>query len=223
MNSGPSLAQLIMERDYAFKERLKSNIILHLYHFEAPCITYGHFIPFKGSGGVKRPTGGGVTYHIADCPFSVGIPKGHPLFSYKSIENYQLIQTVVARVVWEWVGLSCSLALDTCFEKPTNCFQQIVPTDLLIRGKKVAGGAERRFHTGFLHQGTIFLGESERMGNATSLLGVLDEKELSTARAMFKKWLVEIFTKVAVASSKGWPRDYLLKQIQTGSLDHRAD
>src|SRR3990167_7347553 len=91
--------------------------VLHLYEWEKPSLTYGFFahpekllnleaVQRHGLDLARRPTGGGVVFHMWDLAFSVLIPSGSSLYSQNTLENYELINQVVFKIVEEFVGRS---------------------------------------------------------------------------------------------------------------------
>lgn len=142
--------------------------ILHLYDWAGPSATYGHFIDLEKHLDLnqvaasrlslaRRPTGGGIVFHIWDLAFSFLMPINHPAFSKNTLENYRFVNEVVLDAVQE-KGVLISEeppALSPqcrhfCMAKPTIY-------DVVYQGKKVAGAAQRRTRQGYLHQGTISL------------------------------------------------------------------
>ncbi len=149
--------------------------VLHLYDWTASSATYGYFTdPYtllnastvKDSGLqlARRPTGGGVIFHLTDFAFSILVPAGNPNYSVNILDNYAYVNHLLIEIIEQFSDkkLRCSL-LQTepkvadlhsgffCMAKPTK--YDIVTHD----GRKVAGGAQRRTKNGFLHQGTISL------------------------------------------------------------------
>ncbi len=143
--------------------------ILHFYDFEKPAATYGLFLKpedFLKEGHpldlAKRPTGGGILFHLWDLAFSVLIPKNHPGYSDDVMKNYKYINDQVLIAISEYLELPLinllaenpipkdEVSKHFCFAKPTKY-------DIMIEGKKVAGAAQRRKHNGYLHQGSISL------------------------------------------------------------------
>lgn len=148
--------------------------ILHLYEWSAPSATYGHFVQpfdFLDEANVakstlqlaRRPTGGGIIFHEFDFAFSVLVPASHPKFSINTLENYALINQMVMQAVIKFMGRADSpmllpeesMPLDEsckhfCMAKPTKF-------DVMINGRKVGGGAQRRTKAGILHHGSIAL------------------------------------------------------------------
>ena len=147
--------------------------ILHLYEWERPSATYGYFIqPEKhldlkraGERGValaRRPTGGGIVFHIWDLAFSFLMPSGHPAFSLNTLENYRFVNEAVLEAVGQLFDLNqAELIRKDAMSLGPNCqnFCMAKPTryDVVHEGMKVAGAAQRKRKQGYLHQGTISL------------------------------------------------------------------
>lgn len=172
-NTGLGTAAQNMELDAQYLRGLAAadRPIIHLYRWEGPCATHGHFIQpealldlesakAQGLKLAKRPTGGGMIFHIWDLAFSVLVPAEHHRFSLNTMENYALVNRAVANTVKQFSTAAPSLLphdpkLHTlsqhfCMAKPTKY-------DVMLDGAKVGGAAQRRTRDGFLHQGTIFL------------------------------------------------------------------
>ncbi len=148
--------------------------LLHFYEWEGDCSTYGYFIDpekYLNSDGVKkrglslarRPTGGGIVFHVWDMAFSVLIPSSCPEFSSNTLENYAFVNRAVLGAVKDFIREHSLLSLTPddfksmdlqcqhfCMAKPTKY-------DVILDGKKVAGAAQRKTKVGLLHQGTISL------------------------------------------------------------------
>ena len=146
--------------------------VLHLYSWKEESATYGHFIDPKkvldvhaaehcGLSLAKRPTGGGVVFHLSDLAFSILMPSSHPRYSSNTLQNYAMINAMVFEAIEVFLGAKAipdfaqadGIAKDAharyfCMAKPTKY-------DVLVEGKKVGGAAQRRTRHGFLHQGTI--------------------------------------------------------------------
>jgi lipoate---protein ligase len=176
IESGSLAPEIIMDKDAFLLSQLTANgpPLLHLYEWENPCLTYGYFtdphcylhleaLEACGLQMARRPTGGGIIFHLTDLAFSVLIPAGHPLFSLNTLENYAWINNKVAESIRHWAKQSLQpylLALEPshlnnncdafCMAKPTRY-------DLILEGKKVGGAAQRRTRDGLLHQGTLSL------------------------------------------------------------------
>ena len=174
LDTGKARAEKNMELDAKLLEELGSDPIIHFYEWEKPSISYGYFIdPEKllnlrtiqqrGIDLARRPTGGGVVFHLWDFAFSVLVPSSAPFFSHNPLNNYSFINRAVLEAVEEFLGArggwelipQDAPALD---EKCMNfCMAKPTKYDVVLRGRKIAGAAQRKRKQGFLHQGTIAL------------------------------------------------------------------
>lgn len=174
LHTGVAKAQEIMDYDAALLENLKpgGQPTLHLYKWDGPSATYGYFVdPAKhlnlekaerhGVSLARRPTGGGIVFHIWDLAFSFLMPSGHPRFSLNTLENYQFVNQIVLEAVREYFVLTPELTPHSFASLGPHCqnFCMARPTqyDVVYNGMKIAGAAQRRRKQGYLHQGTISL------------------------------------------------------------------
>lgn len=163
INSGPCDAPFNMALDEAMLEcsaRYGSQI-LRFYAWTQPAATFGYFqhyaeierlTPLRPL--IRRPTGGGLVPHDADWTYSVAFPAGSEWYSLRAEESY--------RRVHEWIqsafgAMNIETELAPCCKKtlPGQCFVGHEKSDLLWRGKKIAGAAQRRSKTGLLIQGSV--------------------------------------------------------------------
>lgn len=228
----PTKAQEIMQKDQELLELIheENSPLLHFYEWATPSITYGYFLnpqkffSFKGieEEGIslaRRPTGGGIIFHLWDFAFSVLIPSTHSSFSQNTLENYAYINEAVLGAVQDFLEIKTGAVLTSqdgeliapgsqhfCMAKPTKY-------DVMVQGKKVAGAAQRKTKKGLLHQGSISLMmPSSKIVEAVLLpdCAVLsamnfftfpllkqqtDEKSLSLARIQIKELLKQHLTK----------------------------
>jgi lipoyl(octanoyl) transferase len=135
--------------------------IFRAYRWSEPTVTFGYFldlktleIPANFSGPVvRRWTGGGLVMHDHDLPYSLIVPKEAALAALRPAESYQQIHAALAAAMREQhfpaiLGEAESGSGLACFTHP-------VRADVLCGGQKIAGAAQRRTRTGFLHQGSI--------------------------------------------------------------------
>ena len=186
IDTGCEKAKAIMQKDP----------ILHFYEWDGPSATYGYFVEpadffcmeavkQAGLSLARRPTGGGIIFHLWDFAFSALVPASHERFSENTMENYALINQAVLQSVQEFLGGEVELELTPtdaaslgrgcerfCMAKPTRY-------DVMWQGKKIAGAAQRKTKHGFLHQGSISL----LMPSSEFLRSVL-RPELSVLDAM---------------------------------------
>jgi len=176
IRSGCSQASANMKRDYELLEQLQStnDPIYHEYEWEGPSATYGHFIkPFDFLNAeavvkhqlnlAKRPTGGGIVFHLSDLAFSVLLPASHPAYSLNTLANYAFVNRIVSQSISCFLGEKASPELlphePTPMDAACQHFCMAKPTkyDVMLNDRKVGGGAQRRTKYGYLHQGTIAL------------------------------------------------------------------
>lgn len=149
----------------------KDSPILHLYEWEFPSATYGHFIDpdrffisEKKISTARRATGGGIIFHTCDLAFSLLIPSEHPHFSVNTMENYAFVNRAVIEAIENWMGKEKVLSLleeassDPAHSLHSFCMARPTRYDVILYGKKVGGAAQRRKRQGLLHHGTISLG-----------------------------------------------------------------
>lgn len=176
LDTGSNSAELNMRMDEKLLADLSPNgePVLHFYEWDGPSATYGYFIdPSKHINLEKsrmhrislarRPTGGGIIFHIWDLAFSFLLPSSHSRFSLNTLENYRFVNEAVLEVMKNYLQLSNPVKLISrsmqAKSEETSCFCMARPTiyDVVYQGKKIAGAAQRRRKNGYLHQGTISL------------------------------------------------------------------
>lgn len=139
---------------------------IHFYNWSGIPATYGYFMDpslyLKEGSDLslgRRPTGGGMIFHHCDLAFAVLIPASHPGYSVNTLKNYAYINQAVLEAIQEFCGDSPLFFQKECKKGECSQFCMAKPTiyDVMIEGKKVGGGAQRRTKHGLLHQGTIAL------------------------------------------------------------------
>lgn len=161
-----------MRFDELLLDRLGNHPILHFYDWAGDTATFGHFLnpseyinidraQERGLQLGRRPTGGGIVFHIWDMAFSVLVPSSSPHFSLNTLENYAFVNRAVLKAVSSFLESDLSL---TPLDLPAPdlscqrfCMAQPTKYDVIFKGRKVAGAAQRKTKKGFLHQGTISL------------------------------------------------------------------
>ena len=163
LNSGKCTAAFNMALDEALLETVSrlQKPVLRFYGWTEPAATFGYFQKFSEVERatqlrpiMRRPTGGGIVPHDADWTYSAVFPPGHEWHSLKAEESYRRIH--------DWLRLAfAELKVETelapCCQKslPGQCFVGHEKFDLLWRGKKIAGAAQRRNKSGLLIQGSV--------------------------------------------------------------------
>jgi lipoate-protein ligase A len=172
LDTGTSEAEANMSLDAELLANLETPI-LHFYDWLKPSATYGYFVDLKkhidvdnakalGLSFARRPTGGGIVFHIWDLAFSFLLPVSHPACSDNTLENYKFVNEIVLDAVKDFLSIQgLSIIPESEPQLGPNChhFCMAQPTiyDVVYNGMKIAGSAQRRTKKGYLHQGTISL------------------------------------------------------------------
>ena len=226
IDTGANSAEKNMALDREFLNGLSQcdKPILHLYEWESPSATYGHFIdPYAlldknkvnihGLQLAKRPTGGGIIFHLTDFAFSVLVPSTYPLFSLNTLENYERINGMVLKAIHHFLGTDQSTLLpieEARSDKASQHFCMAKPTkfDVMLDGKKIGGAAQRKTKSGYLHQGSISLArppqniledilidpevyESMQKNSAFILDGIVIKKDIDETKRQIIGFLLE--------------------------------
>ena len=134
--------------------------ILRIFSWARPWISAGYFTSWKEAQTVRpdlplcrRWTGGGIVVHDNDFTFTLAVPRREPWAAQRPEESYLQLHQVLAHAL-------ASAGFDTILSPRSaapeaSCFAGAVRHDILVDGRKIAGGAQRRNRQGLLHQGSI--------------------------------------------------------------------
>lgn len=188
IDTGTNSAEENMRLDSEFLASLKptDSPILHFYDWERDSATYGYFIKCdqfidrekalkKKLDTARRPTGGGIVFHLFDLAFSVLVPSGHPAFSTITLENYAFVNRAVKKAVLTLLPEMSPELLPQDPEPLTEscrhfCMAKPTIYDVMMGSRKIAGAAQRKKKQGFLHQGTIAIAPPDEAYLADILL-----------------------------------------------------
>jgi lipoate-protein ligase A len=163
LNSGKCDAAFNMALDEALLESAASNgaPVLRFYGWKEPAATFGYFQKFTEVEKtthlrplIRRPTGGGIVPHDADWTYSFVVPPNHEWYSVPAVESYRRIHDWL-RLAFAEMKVATELAPCCKRTLPGQCFAGHEKFDLLWRGKKIAGAAQRRNKLGLLIQGSV--------------------------------------------------------------------
>jgi len=176
IDTGTQSAEENMRLDADLLERADTlhQPVLRFYEWAAESATYGYFtdpaqlLNLEVASALslhlaRRPTGGGIVFHLWDMAFSVIVPASCPEFSMHTLENYAFVNNAVLAAVSDFFEETPPLTLTledySAWDKNCSHFCMAKPTkyDVMWEGKKVAGAAQRKTRKGFLHQGTLAL------------------------------------------------------------------
>lgn len=220
-------AEKNMDIDKELLEGLEENPILHFYDWERPSITHGYFIKPEnwlyldklkelGIDCARRPTGGGIVFHLWDLAFSFLMPKKNSFFSENALENYRFVNGLVLSAVEEFLASKAPLNLiENDYEaefafSSKFCMARPTKYDGMLNGKKIIGAAQRKKTIGYLHQGTISICTPDKdllinvlkdpkvpeqiLENTFSLIEKTDEDSLQSSRQRLKEALKKSFS-----------------------------
>jgi lipoate-protein ligase A len=133
--------------------------VLRVFFWAQPWISAGFFIPQESARMVRpdlpfcrRWTGGGVVVHEGDFTFSLVVPRHESWASMRPRDTYRFLHEAIAGALRQ-AGVEADLAEEDAGQE--QCFVAPVRNDVLVHGRKIAGGAQRRTKRGLLHQGSI--------------------------------------------------------------------
>ena len=103
----------------------------------------------------RRVTGGGTVIHGQDLIFALCARKEDDPAKFESVEtSYRHLHEVV-KMAFEKLGLKPEFYRDQPLQTGRDCFLFPVETDLRLEGKKIAGGAQKRSGSVFLHEESV--------------------------------------------------------------------
>ena len=103
---------------------------------------------------VRRPTGGGLVPHDVDWTYSLAVPPSDGWYALTASESYQRVHEWI-QAAFVILDVTAELAPTCLRTEPGQCFQGHEKFDLLWRGRKIAGAAQRRTRDGLLIQGSV--------------------------------------------------------------------
>ncbi len=163
LNSGPGDPAFNMALDEALLEGAAhlGSPVLRFYSWTEPAATFGYFQKFVEVERatqlrplIRRPTGGGIVPHDQDWTYSLAFPADHEWHSLKAEESYRRVHEWI-RSAFAKLNIATELAPGCKKSAPGECFVGHVKFDLLWKGEKIAGAAQRRNKMGLLIQGSV--------------------------------------------------------------------
>ena len=163
LNSGLGNYAFNMALDEALLEAMPrlGKPVLRFYGWHERAASFGYFQKYLEVEAatllrplVRRPTAGGLVPHDADWTYSLAFPAGSEWHSFRAVESYRRVHEWV-RTAFARLDVPAELARGCKESSPGQCFGGYEKSDLLWRGKKIAGAAQRRNKLGLLIQGSV--------------------------------------------------------------------
>ncbi len=141
--------------------------VLRFYGWSSAAASFGYFQKYSAVERftplrplVRRPTGGGLVPHAADWTYSLAFPTIHAWYRLAAVESYRRLHEWI-REALAACGIAAELAPEPAHDQPGQCFAGYERFDLLWKGRKIAGAAQRRRRDGLLIQGSVQPGSLE--------------------------------------------------------------
>ena len=163
LNSGKCEPAFNMAQDEALLDAAArlGQPVLRFYGWTEPAATFGYFQKYADVERatrlrqlIRRPTGGGIVPHDADWTYSLVVPPAHEWHLLKAETSYRRFHEWI-QSAFAILKIETELAPAAKKSAPGQCFVGHEKFDLLWRGKKIAGAAQRRNKLGLLIQGSI--------------------------------------------------------------------
>jgi lipoate-protein ligase A len=171
LQSGASDYAFNMAMDEALLEAVPrlGQPVLRFYSWTDPAASFGYFQKYAEIERltllrplVRRPTGGGLVPHDADWTYSLVFPPGDAWYLLSATDSYRRVHEWI-QAAFARLSIATELAPSSLKTQAGQCFMGWEKSDVLWRGQKVAGAAQRRTRDGLLIQGSV---QPRRLGPA---------------------------------------------------------
>lgn len=174
LDTGPGEAAWNMAVDEALTREVRegrSRPMLRFYTWAHPAISCGYFQDIakeldleaceqRGVAVVRRPTGGRAVYHDSDLTISLAALESEPGIGKDIGGTYRKIAQAIAQGL-QASGLSVELVRPQASGRELltspSCFASKARHELVLHGRKIFGGAQRRWDRVLLSQGSLQL------------------------------------------------------------------
>ncbi len=152
-----------MRRDEALHDAARP--IVRLYGWQPEAVSLGNSqteqdidldaVREYGLDVVKRGTGGGGILHNAvEITYSTVLPIEHPLLTANITQSFGLLSRGVVNALRS-LGLPAELESMPDRTRDALCYVRVQGTNVMVRGRKISGGAQRRTKWAVLQHGTV--------------------------------------------------------------------
>jgi lipoate-protein ligase A len=125
---------------------------------------------------VRRLTGGGAILHHHEWTYSCAVPPGNP-FAENPTQIYDRVHEQIVAALAEQ-GIRSMLRGEALAEREGTflCFGRGDPRDLVLKGHKILGSAQRRRRGAVLQHGSLLLHSSEHAPHFPGLIDLEPER-----------------------------------------------
>ncbi len=189
---------------------------IRIYQWSEPSISLGYFqkpdssppnAEFSSLPTVQRLSGGGAILHHHELTYSCAIAASHAL----ARSPHDLYEHIHDRVI-EFLGrkgITAAMRGDQpqADENPFLCFGRADARDILFRGHKVLGSAQRRRRGAVLQHGSLLLKRSEFAPQFPGLLDLADASQFHDAplpdSSQYEDWGSELAAAIGAVFAEG--------------------
>jgi lipoyl(octanoyl) transferase len=176
---------------------------LRTYGWTVPSLSLGYFQKlaearadprFQSVPLVRRLTGGGAIWHHHELTYALVVPATHPL-ARPSTKLYHAVHSAIVRALSQR-GIpaerrgNLALAPQVYEKRHLLCFTDPDPEDIVTRGIKIVGSAQRRRGGAVLQHGSVLLARSSRTPELPGICDVADES------ASIHDWSNEVLDRI---------------------------
>jgi lipoate-protein ligase A len=118
---------------------------------------------------VRRPTGGGTLVHDQELTYALALPAGR---AWQGDRPWLPRMHALIAAALQQLGVPCELSDAASATSQVLCFQQVTPGDVICRGAKIVGSAQRKHRQCLVQHGAILLAASP---HAPMLPGIFEQ------------------------------------------------
>lgn len=177
---------------------------LRFYGWKRPTVSLGYFQNLSAREShaaslscdlVRRASGGGAIVHDSELTYCFTKPN-QSRFGTEQELYLAFHETLVETLADQAVDCHLHRESDGLTDEPFLCFQRRAVGDVICRGYKVAGSAQRRWKNAVMQHGSVLLVQSS---HAPELPGLLELAEFSEAvRAFTNSWLQKLTSRLNI-------------------------
>ena len=115
---------------------------------------YGLDVVQRGTGG------GGILHNATEVTYAVVLPMDYPQLSTNITQSFGLLSRGVVNAL---VALGLPAELESMPDRTRDalCYVRVQGTNVMVRGRKISGGAQRRTKWAVLQHGTVIVDRDE--------------------------------------------------------------